>query len=144
MHTNMRNYTIIHRQTHTKTHTTQVRGALGVPMTAASIFQSRTIATLARNADAMGARCPAGYKAAAAQPPKGPTGMDAPLRQDKSDLHGGKVDSALGGRQTSLAAMLVQALPLTVMYPLRRIATWLVFVSLWLFLQVVFSSSFCA
>lgn len=116
----------------------KVRGVLGVPMTAASIFQCRTIAALAAKADEMGAVCPSQYKRLVAAgkvgpEPDGTRGMSPSPDDSEEAEEVGK--SVWGGRQTRATALIVQALPLFVLYPFRRILTWVVFVVVWLFVQ---------
>lgn len=115
----------------------KVRKALGVPMTAASIFQYRTIATLAGCADQMGAKCPANY-----QPLN--KGRDMAAEQDVRDgcevneQDDDNLQDKRWGRQTRVWVQFIQLLPICLVYPLRRIFTWLLFVCLWLFMQVRF------
>jgi acetyltransferase-like isoleucine patch superfamily enzyme len=135
----------------------QLRRSLGVAMTAASVFSNRTIASMAAASDAM-------LEAAArdraddagvhvveehAALEEGNNGVlrwvDRVTEHQQLETKDGWVTNGFEGpgkglrlkpySQTAPAALICQALPLVLLYPLRRISTWLIFVAIWMFLQ---------
>jgi len=134
--------------------TAGVRKALGVPVTAATVFGARTVAALAARADALAAE--ARQQEEAEESWSGDESLDESAGGDCGDGAGGagggggarrgarrggvfseiKFQARLRPRSaTRAAALAVQAVPLALLYPLRRVATWVLFVALWIGLQ---------
>lgn len=92
-----------------------------VPLTGASLFAHRTIEALASEADTL-SQTQAKHAAT--------DGVGGDERRKQNTQAG---SSGLAAEsQTSFAALLVQAIPLVILYPLRRVVTWTGFVVLWL------------
>ena len=132
-----------------------IRRELGVALTAAAVFGNRTIAALAATSEAMQSSLEqpraAGDKGPLFLPERNhgnPRWVDRCKDHELLQTTDGWVTSGFEGlgkdrrltphSQTAVCALLCQALPLVVLYPLRRICTWLFFVAIWLSLQTYY------
>ena len=125
----------------------QVRRSLGVALTAAAVFSHRTIADLAKTCDAMLESSPEDQNAVW-HPERNrgnPRWVDRFSKHEHVQTTDGWVTGGFEGlskdprlqpySQTAPAALICQALPLVLLYPFRRICSWLFFVSIWMMLQ---------
>jgi acyl-CoA synthetase (AMP-forming)/AMP-acid ligase II len=126
----------------------QVRRSLGVALTAAAVFSHRTIADLAKTCDAMLQSSRPEDQRAVWHPERkegNPRWVERFTHNEHVQTTDGWVTSGFEGlskdarlkpySQTAPAALICQALPLVLLYPLRRILSWLFFVSIWMNLQ---------
>ena len=129
----------------------QVRRRLGVALTAAAVFSNRSIAQLAATCDALlqhSSAARAGDEKAVYLPERdrgNPRWVDRVNSHERLETADGWVTSGFQGLgkiprlkpypQTAAAALICQALPLVLLYPLRRICTWLLFVAFWMTFQ---------
>ncbi|EKX52743.1 hypothetical protein GUITHDRAFT_84689 [Guillardia theta CCMP2712] len=96
----------------------QIRRVMDVPLTAASIFSNRTISSLSSSVNSLRTQLGKGeFQASCVD--------EATKEQERLRAFS----------QTSFFALTVQALPLSLIYPLRRVSTWILFVALWVSLQ---------
>ena len=126
-----------------------VRRSLGVALTAASVFSNRTIAQLATTCDAILQQSRPKGEDAVFLPERTegyPRWIDRVKHHERlSETADGWVTSGFEGMskdprlkpysQLAPSALICQALPLLLLYPLRRICTWLFFITIWLFFQ---------
>ena len=133
----------------------QVRRSLGVALTAAAVFSNRTIAQLAATCDALieSSSARSDDKNAVYHPKRNQgiaRWVDRINDHERLETTDGWVTSGFQGidknprlkpySQTAVPALICQALPLVLLYPLRRILTWLCFVALWMTFQTHYFS----
>eukprot|EP00960_Hanusia_phi_P006958 197929-Hanusia_phi.AAC.12 len=121
----------------------QIRRVMDVPLTAASIFSSRTISSLSSSVHSLRMQLGKGeFQAASVDVSadgENVSGANSsnPLNSDQHWGEGEREERLPAFSQTSFFALTVQSLPLALIYPLRRVSTWILFVALWVSIQQV-------
>lgn len=119
----------------------QIRRVMDVPLTAASIFSNRSIASLSSSVNSLRTQLGKGeFQASCVDEATGGENASGEnssnmLNSNKQWGEGEEQERLRAFSQTSFFALTVQALPLSLIYPLRRVSTWILFVALWVSLQ---------